>query len=88
MTPFDVDAAYLRNYLRTIFGGSGQRFYHVYRDLAFVKHLPNILPGVAALVGQVIMASIWAYNAHHAYFKTFLRRPQLLFMIPDVVWSS
>uniref|UniRef100_UPI0040279D2E hypothetical protein n=1 Tax=Gemmiger formicilis TaxID=745368 RepID=UPI0040279D2E len=34
------------------------------------KQLPNILPGVAALVGQVIMASIWAYNAQHANFKT------------------
>jgi lipopolysaccharide/colanic/teichoic acid biosynthesis glycosyltransferase len=33
------------------------------------KHLPNILPGVAALIGQVILAAVWAYNAHHAYFK-------------------
>ncbi len=45
------------------------------------KHLPNILPGVAALVGQVIMASIWAYNAHHAYFKTF--PPQATAVIYD-----
>lgn len=35
------------------------------------KHLPNILPGVAALIGQVILAAVWAYNAHHAYFKIF-----------------
>ena len=46
------------------------------------KHLPNILPGVAALVGQVIMASIWAYNAHHAYFKTF--PPQATAVIYDI----
>lgn len=45
------------------------------------KHLPNILPGVAALVGQVIMASIWAYNAHHAYFNTF--PPQATAVIYD-----
>ena len=45
------------------------------------KHLPNILPGVAALVGQVIMASIWAYNAHHAYFKPF--PPQATAVIYD-----
>lgn len=45
------------------------------------KHLPNIFPGVAALVGQVIMASIWAYNAHHAYFKTF--PPQATAVIYD-----
>ena len=45
------------------------------------KQLPNILPGVAALVGQVIMASIWAYNAHHAYFKTF--PPQATAVIYD-----
>ena len=35
------------------------------------KHLPNILPGVAALIGQVVLAAVWAYNAHHAYFKIF-----------------
>lgn len=35
------------------------------------KHLPNILPGVAALIGQVILAAVWAYNANHAYFKIF-----------------
>lgn len=45
------------------------------------KHLPNILPGVAALVGQVVMASIWAYNAHHAYFNTF--PPQATAVIYD-----
>ena len=34
---YDIDAEYLRNYLRAIFGGCGQRFYHVCRDLAFVQ---------------------------------------------------
>lgn len=45
------------------------------------KHLPNILPGVAALVGQVILAAVWAYNAHHAYFKIF--PPQATAVIYD-----
>ena len=45
------------------------------------KHLPNIVPGVAALIGQVVLASIWAYNAHHAYFKIF--PPQATAVIYD-----
>ena len=45
------------------------------------KHLPNILPGVAALIGQVVLASSWAYNAHHAYFKIF--PPQATAVIYD-----
>lgn len=35
------------------------------------KHLPNILPGVAALVGQLLMSTIWANSAHRAYYTTF-----------------
>lgn len=45
------------------------------------KHLPNILPGVAALIGQVVLAAVWAYNAHHAYFKVF--PPQATAVIYD-----
>ena len=45
------------------------------------KHLPNILPGVAALIGQVILAAVWAYNAHHVYFKIF--PPQATAVIYD-----
>ena len=52
------------------------------------KHLPNILPGVAALVGQVIMASIWAITLTTPTLKPSRRKPQLLFMIPDAVWSG
>lgn len=32
---------------------------------------PNLLPGVAALVGQVVLAGVWALNAHRWYFNTF-----------------
>lgn len=45
------------------------------------KHLPNILPGVAALIGQVVLAAVWAYNAHHVYFKIF--PPQATAVIYD-----
>lgn len=45
------------------------------------KHLPNIMPGVATLIGQVILAAVWAYNAHHAYFKIF--PPQATAVIYD-----
>lgn len=45
------------------------------------KHLPNILPGVAALVGQLVLAAVWARSAHHAYFKTF--PPQATAVIYD-----
>lgn len=46
------------------------------------KHLPNILPGVAALIGQVILAAVWAYNANHAYFK--ISPPQATAVIYDI----
>ncbi len=28
------------------------------------KHLPNLLPGIAALAGQILMAALWAFLAH------------------------
>ncbi len=34
------------------------------------KGLPNLLPGVAALVGQVVLAGVWAVSAHRWYFNT------------------
>lgn len=46
------------------------------------KHLPNILPGVAALAGQIVIAAIWAFCANHAYFKIF--QPQATAVIYDV----
>lgn len=35
------------------------------------KGFPNLLPGVAALVGQVVLAGVWAVSAHRWYFNTF-----------------
>lgn len=39
------------------------------------KHLPNVLPGLAAIAGQFVLALIWAYAAHQWYFSTFSRQP-------------
>ena len=39
------------------------------------RRLCNILPGIAAIVGQVVMASIWAKCAHSWYFRTFPPQP-------------
>ena len=38
------------------------------------RHLPNILPGVAALVGQVLLSALWALLAYRWYFATFPRQ--------------
>ena len=46
------------------------------------KHLPNILPGVAALVGQILLAVVWAFGANKWYFSTF--PPQETAVIYDV----
>ena len=46
------------------------------------KHLPNILPGVAALAGQILLAVVWAFGANKWYFSTF--PPQETAVIYDV----
>lgn len=45
------------------------------------KHLPNILPGMAALMGQVLLSAVWALLAHKWYFVTF--PPQLTAIVYD-----
>lgn len=39
------------------------------------KRLPNLLPGIVAIGGQAVLATIWAYAAHHWYFRTFKPQP-------------
>ena len=39
------------------------------------RRLCNILPGIAAIAGQILMASIWAKLAHGWYFNTFQAQP-------------
>ena len=46
------------------------------------KHLPNILPGVMALAGQILLAAVWAFGANKWYFSTF--PPQETAVIYDV----
>lgn len=36
-----------------------------------MKHLPNVLPMLAAFVGQILLSAAWALCAHQWYFKTF-----------------
>lgn len=38
------------------------------------KHLPNVIPGLMAIVGQLVLASLWALAAHKWYFATFPAR--------------
>lgn len=38
------------------------------------KHLPNVIPGLMAIVGQLVLASLWALLAHKWYFATFPAR--------------
>lgn len=35
------------------------------------KGFPNLLPGIAALVGQIALSAVWALGAHRWYFNTF-----------------
>ena len=36
-----------------------------------VKRFPNLIPGIMAMVGQIVMAFLWCYLAHVWYFRTF-----------------
>ena len=38
------------------------------------KHLPNLIPGLMAIAGQLVLASLWALLAHKWYFATFPAR--------------
>ena len=44
--------------------------------------LCNLLPGIAAIAGQLVMAAIWASCAHKWYYKTF--PPQKTAVVYDV----
>lgn len=36
-----------------------------------VKGFPNLIPGIMAIVGQIVMSFLWCYLAHVWYFRTF-----------------
>ncbi len=42
----------------------------------------NLLPGIAAIAGQIIMASLWSFGAQKWYYKTF--SPQATAVIYDI----
>ncbi len=39
------------------------------------KGFPNVLPGLAALMGQAVMSALWAVLARKWYFRTFPPKP-------------
>ena len=47
-----------------------------------VKGFPNIIPGVMAIAGQIIMSLIWCFLAHRWYFRSF--PPQKTMIVYDV----
>ena len=40
--------------------------------------LCNLLPGIAAIAGQLVMAAVWSYFSHHWYYKTFPPQPTIV----------
>lgn len=47
-----------------------------------VKGFPNIIPGVMAIAGQIVMSLIWCFLAHRWYFRSF--PPQKTIIVYDV----
>lgn len=47
-----------------------------------VKGFPNIMPGVMAIAGQIVMSLIWCFLAHRWYFRSF--PPQKTMIVYDV----
>ena len=47
-----------------------------------VKGFPNIIPGVMAIAGQIVMSLIWCFLAHRWYFRSF--PPQKTMVVYDV----
>lgn len=47
-----------------------------------VRGFPNLIPGILAIAGQIVMSILWCTFAHHWYFKSF--PPQKTMIIYDV----
>lgn len=47
-----------------------------------VKKFPNIVPGLLAILAQVILSVLWCFIAHHWYFRVFA--PQKTMIVYDV----
>ena len=50
--------------------------------------LCNLLPGIAAIVGQLVMAAIWASCAHKWYYTTFPPQKTAVSTMCDTAWKS
>ena len=47
-----------------------------------VKGFPNLIPGILAIGGQILLSALWCYTAHHWYFRSF--PPQKTMIVYDV----
>ena len=47
-----------------------------------VKGFPNLIPGILAIGGQILLSALWCYTAHHWYFRSF--PPQKTMVVYDV----
>lgn len=47
-----------------------------------VRGLPNLIPGILAISGQILLSALWCAFAHYWYFKSF--PPQKTMIIYDV----
>lgn len=47
-----------------------------------IKGFPNLIPGVLAIAGQIVISFIWCFLAHHWYFRAF--PPQKTLIVYDV----
>lgn len=47
-----------------------------------VRGFPNLIPGILAIAGQIVISFIWCFLAHHWYFREF--PPQKTMIVYDV----
>ena len=47
-----------------------------------VRGFPNLIPGILAIAGQIVISFIWCFLAHHWYFRAF--PPQKTMIVYDV----
>lgn len=47
-----------------------------------VMGFPNLIPGILAIAGQIVISFIWCFLAHHWYFRVF--PPQKTMIVYDV----
>lgn len=43
-----------------------------------VKGFPNLIPGILAIGGQILLSALWCYTAHHWYFRSFPPRKTMI----------